>query len=387
MADRALRFRVGDGVQALDAAAWDALTGDADPFMSHAYLRAMENSGSAATDTGWQPLAAVVEQGGQLLAAAPMYAKSHSWGEYVFDHGWSDAFRRAGGRYYPKLQVAVPFTPVPGSRLPAASESARALLIQGLKDTLSATRLSSLHVTFCSEAEWTELGRQGFLQRLGLQYHLSNPGYRDFQDFLDSLRSTKRKMIKKERASVDRSGLTIETLTGADLGETVLDDFWPFYLATVEKRWGSAYLTRDFFRTLGRKLGEKVVLVRARENGRTVAVAMNLAGRDALYGRIWGSLEEYKFLHFELCYYRAIEWAIANRLPRVEAGAQGLHKVQRGYAPVFTYSAHLIGHPALNDAVDRFLIQERRAIHAEKIELEAGLPYANRPERADPAPA
>lgn len=375
-----MRFRVGDGVATLDPAAWDRLVGTADPFMSHAFFRAMEGSGSAGTEDGWQPLAAVVEEAGDLVAAAPMYAKSHSWGEYVFDHGWADAFQRAGGRYYPKLQVAVPFTPVPGSRLPARNDAARALLVQGLKDTLTATGLSSLHVTFCSEAEWTELGRAGFLQRLGLQYHLSNPGYRDFQDFLDSLRSSKRKMIRKERAAVERSGLAIETLTGADLGETVLDDFWPFYLATVEKRWGNAYLTRDFFRRLGRSLGERVVLVRARDGDRTVAVALNLVGEDALYGRIWGSLEEYRFLHFELCYYRAIEWAIAHGLRRVEAGAQGVHKVQRGYAPVFTYSAHLISHAGLRDAVARFLTQERRAIHAERAELQAALPYAVKPE-------
>ena len=382
-----MRFRLGDGVQALDRQAWDRLVGDGDPFMSHAFFSAMEGSGSAAADTGWQPLTAVVEDDGTLAAAAPMYAKSHSWGEYVFDHGWSDAFRRAGGRYYPKLQVAVPFTPVPGSRLPAVSDAARALLIQGLKDTLSATRLSSLHVTFCSEPEWAELGRQGFLQRLGLQYHLSNPGYRDFQDFLDSLRSSKRKMIRKERAAVDRSGLAIDTLSGADLGETVLDDFWPFYLATVEKRWGNAYLTRDFFRALGRKLGDRVVLVRAREAGRTVAVAMNLVGSDALYGRIWGSLEDYRFLHFELCYYRAIEWAIAHGIRRVEAGAQGVHKVQRGYAPVFTRSAHLIEHPGLRDAVERFLVQERRSITQEKAELEEALPFANKPDQGRPDPA
>jgi predicted N-acyltransferase len=351
--------------------------GDADPFMSHAFLAAMEESDSASTETGWQPLAAVVEREGELVAGAPLYAKSHSWGEYVFDHGWADAFRRAGGSYYPKLQVAVPFTPVPGNRLPSADDAARDLLIQGLKDTLTATRLSSLHVTFCSEDEWTALGKAGFLQRIGLQYHLSNPGYRDFQDFLDSLRSSKRKMIRKERQAVEQSGLTIETLTGAELGESVLDDFWPFYLATVEKRWGNAYLTQDFFRRLGRTLGEKVVLVRAREGKRTVAVALNLVGRDALYGRIWGSLEEYRFLHFELCYYRAIEWAIAHKLPRVEAGAQGVHKVQRGYAPVFTYSAHLISHPGLRDAVARFLRQERLSVETERAELQAALPYAS----------
>ncbi len=355
--------------------------------MSHAFFQAMELSETASAESGWQPLAAVVEEDGALLAAAPLYAKGHSWGEYVFDHGWADAFHRAGGSYYPKLQVAVPFTPVPGSRLPARSAAARDWLIQGLKDTLAATRLSSLHVTFCNETEWADLGRAGFLQRLGLQYHLSNPGYRDFQDFLDNLRSSKRKMIRKERASVERSGLTIETLTGAEIGETVLDDFWPFYLATVEKRWGNAYLSRDFFRMLGRTLGDRVVLVRAREAGRTVAVALNLVGEDALYGRIWGSLEDYRFLHFELCYYRAIEWAIAHRLPRVEAGAQGVHKVQRGYAPVFTRSAHLIQHTGLREAIARSLTQERRAVTVEKAELEAALPYANRPSPENPDPA
>ncbi|WP_223861363.1 GNAT family N-acetyltransferase [Geminicoccus harenae] len=377
-----MRFRVSDGVASLDAGAWNRLAGSGDPFMSHAYLSAMEQSGSAATDTGWQPLAAVVEDGDTLLAAAPVYAKSHSWGEYVFDHGWADAFERAGGSYYPKLQVTVPFTPVPGSRLPAASAEARDLLVRGLDDMLQATGLSSLHVTFCSEAEWTALGQAGFLQRLGLQYHLSNPGYRDFQDFLGTLRSSKRKMIRKEREAVASSGLVIETLTGAELGETVLDDFWPFYLATVEKRWGNAYLTRDLFRRLGRTMADRVVLMRARDGRRTVAVALNLVGQDALYGRIWGSLEEYRFLHFELCYYRAIEWAIAQGLPRVEAGAQGVHKVQRGYAPVLTYSAHRITHPGLRDAIARFLARERRAIQAERAELEAALPYATRPEPA-----
>ncbi|WP_235031138.1 GNAT family N-acetyltransferase [Geminicoccus flavidas] len=377
-----MRFRVSDGVASLDAGAWDRLAGSGDPFMSHAYLSAMEQSGSAATDTGWQPLAAVVEDGDTLLAAAPVYAKSHSWGEYVFDHGWADAFHRAGGSYYPKLQVAVPFTPVPGSRLPASTPEARDLLVRGLDDMLQTTGLSSLHVTFCSEAEWTALGQAGFLQRLGLQYHLSNPGYRDFQDFLDTLRSSKRKMIRKEREAVASSGLVVETLTGAELGETVLDDFWPFYLATVEKRWGNAYLTRDLFRRLGRTMADRVVLMRARDGRRTVAVALNLVGQDALYGRIWGSLEEYRFLHFELCYYRAIEWAIAHGLPRVEAGAQGVHKVQRGYAPVLTYSAHRIAHPGLRDAIARFLARERRAIQVERAELEAALPYATRPEPA-----
>jgi len=377
-----LRFRVSDGVASLDAAAWDRLAGTGDPFMSYAYLSAMEQSGSAATDTGWQPLAAVVEEGDTLLAAAPVYAKSHSWGEYVFDHGWADAFERAGGSYYPKLQVAVPFTPVPGSRLLASTPEARDLLVRGLDDMLQATDLSSLHITFCSEAEWTALGQAGFLQRLGLQYHLSNPGYRDFQDFLGTLRSSKRKMIRKEREAVASSGLVVETLTGAELGETVLDDFWPFYLATVEKRWGNAYLTRDLFRRLGRTMADRVVLMRAREGRRTVAVALNLVGQEALYGRIWGSLEEYRFLHFELCYYQAIEWAIAHGLPRVEAGAQGVHKVQRGYAPILTYSAHRITHPGLRDAIDRFLKRERRAIQVERAELEAALPYATRPEPA-----
>ncbi|HEX2524679.1 MAG TPA: GNAT family N-acetyltransferase [Geminicoccus sp.] len=381
-----MRFRISDGVQTLDPHRWDGLVGDADPFMTHAFFTAMESSDSASDETGWQPLAAVVEREGALVAAAPLYAKGHSWGEYVFDHGWADAFRRAGGSYYPKLQVAVPFTPVPGTRLPAVDDAARDLLIQGLKDTLAATRLSSLHVTFCTEDEWTTLDKAGFLQRIGLQYHLSNPGYRDFQDFLDSLRSSKRKMIRKERQAVEQSGLTIETLTGAELGEGVLDDFWPFYLATVEKRWGNAYLTQDFFRRLGRTLGEKVVLVRARQGKRTVAVALNLAGRDALYGRIWGSLEEYRFLHFELCYYRAIEWAIAHKLPRVEAGAQGVHKVQRGYAPVLTYSAHLISHSGLRDAIARFLRQERLAVEHERAELQAALPYSSQVQSDDQAP-
>ena len=225
------------------------------------------------------------------------------------------------------------------------------------------------------EARWDSPSTRAL--RPTVAYDFSNPGYRDFPDFLDSLRSAKRKMIRKEREAVARSGLEIQVLTGADLGDGVLDDFWPFYMATVEKRWGNAYLTQDFFRRLGRTLGERVVLVRARDGKRTVAVALNLVGRDALYGRIWGSLEEYRFLHFELCYYRAIEWAITNKLQRVEAGAQGLHKVQRGYAPVFTHSAHLIGHPGLRDAIERFLKQERQAVRAERAELQTALPFSS----------
>lgn len=371
-----MRFRLTDGVASLAAGAWNGLTGTADPFMTHAYLAAMEASGSAAARSGWQPLAAVVEDGGDLLAATPLYAKSHSWGEYVFDHGWADAYERAGGAYYPKLQAAVPFTPVPGRRLPARDEAARRMLVHGLAEAVERLGVSSLHVTFCAAEEAQFLESEGFLHRLGLQYHWHNQGYRDFQDFLDALRSAKRKMIRKERAAVEASGLTIETLTGAELGETVLDDFWPFYLATVEKRWGNAYLTRRFFAQLGRTLGERVVLVRAREGGRTVAVAFNLLGDDALYGRIWGSLDEYRFLHFELCYYRAIEWAIAHGIGRVEAGAQGTHKVQRGYAPVFTHSAHLIADPGLRVAIQRFLERERPAIELERQSLAETLPYA-----------
>ncbi len=360
----------------LAGAGWEALAPPGDPFLSAAYLGAMEASGSAATETGWQPLhLAVEDDGGTLAAAAPLYVKSHSWGEYVFDHAWADAYRRAGGRYYPKLQCAVPFTPVPGRRLLARDEDARETLAVALRETASRMPVSSLHVTFCAEAEALLLARYGFLVRRGVQYHWDNRGYGSFADFTDNLRSAKKKMVRKEREQVRASGLEIAVLDGEALTGKALDDFYPFYVATVDKRWGSAYLTRDFFRLLGRNLRDRVVLVTARKDGDLVACALNLRGEDALYGRLWGCLEEYRFLHFECCYYRAIEYAIDHRIPRVEAGAQGTHKIARGYAPVWTWSAHLLKDPGLEAAVARFLEAETRGLEEQVGELEAMLPY------------
>jgi predicted N-acyltransferase len=372
-----LTLKLVQGIAGVDPADWDACAGPNQPFLSHAFLSALEESGSATAETGWLPLHAILEADGRLLACAPMYLKSHSYGEYVFDWGWAEAYERAGGRYYPKLQVAVPFTPVPGPRL-LVREDARATrpaLIEGLVGAARQLGVSSLHVTFCREDEARELGAAGLLQRQGTQYHWHNRGYRDFQDFLDGLKSSRRKTIRKERARVGEQGVEIQALTGAEITPAIWDVFYPFYLSTVDKRWGSAYLSKRFFRQLSARMPERVVLVMARHGGRYVAGALNLLGADALYGRIWGCCQEFDFLHFEACYYAAIDFAIQNGLARVEAGAQGRHKLQRGYEPVPTWSAHWIRDPGLRGAVERFLVQERRAVAAEAEELRELLPY------------
>ena len=372
-----LSLKLVQGIAQLDPAAWDACVGPDQPFLSHAFLSALEESGSATAETGWMPLHAVLEAGGNMLACAPMYLKSHSYGEYVFDWGWADAYERAGGRYYPKLQVSVPFTPVPGPRLLVreGARAARPALVEGLIGAARQLGVSSLHVTFCREDEARELGAAGLLQRQGTQYHWRNRGYRDFQDFLDGLKSSRRKTIRKERARVAEQGVEIETLRGAEITPEIWDIFHPFYLATVDKRWGNAYLTKRFFARLSASLPERVVLVMARHGGRYVAGALNLLGADTLYGRIWGCRQEFEFLHFEACYYAAIDFAIRNGLARVEAGAQGKHKLQRGYEPVPTHSAHWIRDPGLRAAVERFLVQERRHVAAEAEELRELLPY------------
>ena len=374
----ALEVKLVQGIGQIDARLWDACAGRDQPFLSHAFLSALEDSGSATQRTGWLPLHLVVEAGGEMIGCAPMYLKSHSYGEYVFDWGWANAYERAGGTYYPKLQVAVPFTPVPGPRLlvrPEAGTTARTMLAHGLVSAAEQLRVSSLHVTFCRENEWHELGAAGLLQRQGVQYHWHNRGYGSFDDFLGALKSSKRKTIRKERARVREQGLSIEVLTGDALTPDIWDAFYPFYLSTVDKRWGSAYLTKRFFRRLGETMAEHVVLIMARHQGRYVAGALNLIGEDTLYGRIWGCRREFDFLHFEACYYQAIEFAIERGLARVEAGAQGQHKLQRGYEPVPTYSAHWIRDPGFRDAVERFLAQERREMAFELEQLRELLPY------------
>ncbi len=362
----------------IDAADWDGCAGSDNPFVSHAFLGALEDSGSAGPRTGWLPQHAVLRDAtGRVVGAAPMYAKSHSYGEYVFDHGWAHALERARGRYYPKLQVAVPFSPVPGPRLlvrPGSGVSVAALgmaLVQACQEL----ELSSVHATFCTEAEWRELGQSGWLQRLGMQFHWYNEGYTSFDDFLAALSSRKRKVLRRERRDANAAGLKFRSLSGGDITKRDWDAFYRFYTSTVDRKWGSAYLTRQFFTLLGDRLGDRVVLMLAENNGTPVAGALNLAGADTLYGRNWGCRGDWPFLHFELCYYRAIDWAIEHGLKRVEAGAQGRHKIQRGYLPSRTFSAHWIAHDGLRDAIGNFLDQERPAILADIDALATESPF------------
>ena len=357
---------------------WDACAGPDNPFVSHAFLLAVEESGSAGPRTGWLPQHAVLrDPSGRVVAAAPMYAKSHSYGEYVFDYGWAHAFERAGGRYYPKLQVASPFSPVPGPRLllrPDGGVTAAALG-QALAQACDQLGLSGVHATFCLAEEWEALGSQGWLRRMGMQFHWDNRGYSSFDDFLGALSSRKRKSLKRERRDANACGLEFVALRGPEIGKAEWDAFFRFYMSTVDRKWGSAYLTETFFPLLGERLGDRVVLMLAREGGRPVAGALNLMGTDTLYGRNWGTLGDWPFLHFELCYYRAIDFAIAHGLSRVEAGAQGEHKIQRGYLPTPTFSAHWIAHPRLRRASGEFLEEERVGKLGEMEALMAFSPY------------
>jgi predicted N-acyltransferase len=364
---------------AVDGAAWDACAGLDNPFVSHAFLSALEDSQSVGPRTGWRPQHLLLtDPSGRLVACAPLYLKSHSYGEYVFDHGWASAYENAGGQYYPKLQCAVPFTPVPGPRVlvhpEAPAETAR-VMMTGMVEFARQSKVSSLHITFPTRAEWETLGKAGFLQRIGEQYHWENAGYGSFEDFLGALNSRKRKSIRKERREAARSGLEIRTLTGAEITARHWDAFYEFYLSTVDRKWGSAYLTRRFFDLIGERLGDKIVLVMAEYLGEPVAGALNLKGKDTLYGRNWGSVGEFKFLHFEACYYRAIDYAIEHGLKRVEAGAQGTHKIQRGYLPTETYSAHWLREPSFAAAVSNFLERERAAVRAQMAELATLSPF------------
>jgi len=367
-------LRVVESLSAVDAAQWDACAlapGSAgNPFLSHRFLEALEDSKSVGRRTGWQPQYLLAEtDDGTLQGAVPLYMKGHSQGEYIFDHGWAQAFERAGGRYYPKLQAAIPFTPVPGPRLfvrpgPYA-DGVRDALIDMLARIAGDNHISSVHATFCTEDDWKRFGARGWLLRLGQQYHWSNDGYGSFDDFLGALSSRKRKAIRKEREAVRREGLTIRRLCGDDIKAAHWDAFFAFYMDTGGRKWGTPYLTRAFFDILGRTMAEKVVLVMAEADGRPVGGALNLKGDDTLYGRYWGCLESHAFLHFEACYYQAIDHAIEHGLARVEAGAQGDHKIQRGYLPVKTYSAHWIVDPNFRRAVDNYLKQERPAVEQE----------------------
>jgi uncharacterized protein len=362
-------------VAELPAAQWDACAGAANPFVGHAFLSILEASGSVGGRSGWQPLPLVIEDAqGRIAAAAPAYGKSHSQGEYVFDHGWADAWERAGGRYYPKLQVAAPFTPVPGPRLLLRDPALAGPLIAGLEAVVDQHGLSSAHATFVAPDQLPAFEAADWLVRQGTQFHWVNEGYGTFDDFLAALSSRKRKAIRREREGAG-AGLAIRRLTGAEIGEAEWDAFWRFYQDTGSRKWGRPYLTRRFFSLLGERMGERVLLVLAYRGARPIAGALNLAGADTLYGRYWGATEEVPFLHFELCYYQAIEWAIERGLRTVEAGAQGEHKLARGYRPVPTWSAHYIPDPSFRRAVADFLAREREAVAADRAVLGEMTPF------------
>ena len=374
MADREQQViaRIAPGVASLDAGQWDGLAGSTDPFLSHAFLAALEESGSVGDGSGWTAAPIIVEDNdGRIAAAAPAYLKAHSQGEYVFDHGWAEAYEQAGGRYYPKLQVAVPFTPVPGRRLLGARRQA---LLAAIEAVVAQNGLSSAHATFIEESEAADFAARGWLVRSGIQFHWFNRGYAGFDEFLAGLASRKRKQIRKERAAAV-AGLEVRALRGADIGTAEWDAFWTFYQHTGARKWGRPYLTRDFFERLGAGLGGRCLLFMAYRGGRPIGGALNLVGGEALYGRYWGAIEEVPFLHFELSYYRAIEWAIDHGLASVQAGAQGEHKLARGYEPVVTRSAHFLPDPNFRRAVADFLAREDEMVAAEFEWCRAALPY------------
>ncbi len=355
-------LRIAASVGELDGAQWDACGGVENPFVSYAFLSALEESGSVGPRTGWQPAPVVLDgAGGALDGVLPAYVKSHSQGEYIFDHSWADAWENAGGRYYPKLLIAAPFSPVPGPRLLARSPEAARTLIAGAEALCNRHQMSSAHANFVEESQLETFRDAGWLIREGMQFHWANRGYGSFDDFLGDLASRKRKAIRKERERAVE-GLQIVHLTGSDLTETLWDAFWVFYQDTGSRKWGRPYLTRAFFSLLGERMADRVLLIFALRNGVPVAGALNLVGSDALYGRYWGCTEDVPFLHFELCYYQAIDAAIARGLARVEAGAQGEHKLARGYVPVPTWSAHYIPNPGFRAAIADFLARERAAV-------------------------
>ncbi len=370
--DQPIAVRLFDGFSAIDAAAWDRCAGDANPFVSYAFLSSLEDSGSAVAATGWQPLPIALDGGQGFL---PAYAKSHSQGEYVFDHGWADAWHRAGGHYYPKLQIAVPFSPVPGPRLLARDPAARPALIAAAEAVVKEHDLSSAHATFIDPGEVDVFEAAGWLIRTDRQFHWRNQGYGSFDDFLGALASRKRKAIRKERASALEDGLSVVQVSGSAITEAHWDAFWRFYQDTSTRKWGRPYLTRQFFSLLGERMADRVLLILAMRGERVIAGALNLIGADTLYGRYWGAVEDVPFLHFELCYYQAIDAAIERGLARVEAGAQGEHKLARGYEAVPTWSAHYIPHAGFRRAVADYLEAERRAIADNIAMLETLKPF------------
>ena len=366
--------RVAASVGSLPAAEWDALT-QGNPFLTHAFLTALEDSGSVGPGTGWHPAPLVLERAdGALAGALPAYLKDHSQGEYVFDHAWADAWHRAGGSYYPKLQIAAPFTPATGPRILAASPDLAQSLLRAAEAVCAQNGLSSAHATFIEPEQLPLFEAAGWLLRSDIQFHWENRGYASFDDFLAALSSRKRKDIRKERAAA-QDGVEIRHLTGADLREEHWDAFWEFYQDTGARKWGRPYLTRAAFSLIGERMADRVLLVMAYLGDRPIAGALNFIGPEALYGRYWGAVVDKPFLHFELCYYQAIDAAIARGLTRVEAGAQGGHKLARGYEPVQTWSAHYIAHPGFRSAVADFLERERAGIAQDQLYLGERTPF------------
>jgi predicted N-acyltransferase len=350
------------------------------PFIAHGFLKALEDAGTVGANTGWTPRHLVLrDAGGTIAGCAPCYLKSHSRGEYVFDHAWSDAYARAGGSYYPKLQVAVPFTPVPGRRLlvrPGPEAEANEALLAGAAAALADRNdLSGVHVTFLSEGEFDRLGARGFLQRTDQQFHWRNAGYGSFDDFLASLASRKRKAVRKEREQALADGLEVEWIGGRDITEAHWDAFFAFYMDTGSRKWGRPYLNRKAFSLIGAASGERSLLMLAKRGKRPIAGSWHMIGGDCLYGRYWGAIEHHPFLHFEMCYYQAIAYAIEHKIARVEAGAQGEHKLARGYMPTKTYSAHYIADPALRRAIADYLVRERAYVDTAVCELGAYAPF------------
>ncbi len=374
-----ISVKVVTKISDIPAEDWDACAGDENPFVSHAFLNALEQSGSVSDRNGWLPQHLLIaDENGQAAACMPIYLKNHSYGEYIFDWGWADAYERAGGKYYPKLQAAVPFTPATGPRLlvrEGAPERYYDVLIAGMIQLARQHDVSSLHVTFPQEHEWDRLGNAGFIQRTSKQFHWENKGYETFDEFLGELNSRKRKAIKKERRQVTEQGIELYPVTGDDLTEDHWDAFYHYYMDTIDRKWGRPYLTREFFSILGETMADIAVLIFAEHEGKRVAGALNLRGADTLFGRNWGCTEDFKFLHFEACYYQAIDFAIKHKLQWVEAGAQGPHKIQRGYLPREVYSAHWIEDSNFREAVERFVEQERREVDYEIKGLMEYSPY------------
>jgi predicted N-acyltransferase len=375
MSDGEFTIRTADAVSDLPADQWDALTDGANPFMSHAFLSLLEESGSVGGRSGWQPLPIIAENAeGVLAGALPAYVKRHSQGEYVFDHSWADAFHRAGGDYYPKIQIAAPFTPATGPRVLTRNPGLALPLLKAAEELCSGNGLSSVHATFIEDGQVGLFERAGWLIRNDIQFHWERRGYGSFDEFLAALSSRKRKDICKERARA-HEGLDIRVLTGDDIKEEHWDAFWRFYQDTGMRKWGTPYLTRAAFTLMGERMADRIALVMAFLDGKAVAGALNFIGAHTLFGRYWGALIEQPFLHFELCYYQAIDLAIALRLDRVEAGAQGGHKLARGYEPVRTTSAHFIAHEGFRQAVADFLDRERRGVAQEQLWLGERTPF------------